>query len=117
MDESTLLVMYDLVDQQLFGPNGHRVARVAGVEATWREDGSLVLTDLVVGPEELIDRVWRKLRPLAHGLLRERFEHRIPLDEVEKIELDIHLRDDPARHGVGQADRWVVDHILRFIPS
>ncbi|MFL5761936.1 MAG: hypothetical protein ACJ789_19730 [Thermomicrobiales bacterium] len=117
MDESTLLVMYDLVDEQLRGPDGRNVARVAGLEATWKEDGSLVLKDLVVGPEELISRVWRRLRPLAHALLRGRFEHRIPLGEVAKIELDIHLREDPARYGVGEADRWVVDHILRFIPG
>src|SRR5689334_8138515 len=108
MDDDALLVMRDLVDEQLRGPDGRRVARVAGIEATWQEDGSLVLTELVVGPQELAGRVWRRLRPLARALLRDRFEHRIPVAEIAKIELDIHLRGDPARYGVGTADRWVI---------
>ena len=117
MDDGTLLVMRDLVDEQLRGPDGRAVARVAGLEATWREDGSLVLTHLVVGPQELMERVWRRFHRVARALLRDRFEHRIPMDEIARIELDIHLRGDPARFGVGQADRWAVDRILRFIPG
>jgi hypothetical protein len=54
---------------------------------------------------------------VAGALLHDRFDHRIPMDEIERIELDIHLRTDPARYGVGTADRWVVDHVLRFIPG
>ena len=117
MDDGDMLVMRDLVDEQLRGPDGRAVARVAGIEATWQEDGSLVLTDLLVGPQELTCRVWRGLHGVAHALLRDRFEHRIPMDEIAKIELDIHLRGDPSRYGVGTADRWVVDRILRFIPG
>jgi hypothetical protein len=37
--------------------------------------------------------------------------------EIDRIELDIHLRGDPARYGVGTADIWVLDHLLRFIPG
>ena len=54
---------------------------------------------------------------MARFLLRDRFEHRIPLEEIADIELDLCLKRDAAAYDVGQADAWVVEHILRFIPG
>lgn len=116
MDDD-LLAMRDLIDERLRGPDGRSVARVAGLEAEWRPDGALVLTAMMVGPEELASRVSRRLRRPAGGLLRGKFEHRVPMDEIAEIGLDIHLRGDPERYGVGTADGWVFDHLLRFIPG
>jgi hypothetical protein len=106
-----------LVDERLRAPDGRSVARVAGLSASWEADGSLMLTDLLVGPQELACRVWRGLHGPARALFRDRFEHRIPITQIDRIELDIHLRSDPGRFGVGTADAWVRDHILRFIPG
>lgn len=112
-----VLVMRDLVDERLRAPDGRSVARVAGLEAEWRADGSLMLTAMTVGPQEELCRIWRGFGRIARWLLRGRWEHRVPMEEIAAIELDIILRADPARYGVGTADAWVLDHILRFIPG
>jgi hypothetical protein len=54
-------------------------------------------------------------QPQLH--LRDRFEHRIPVKEVEDFGPTLHLRGKAAQYPVGQADRWVADHILRWIPG
>ena len=116
MDDA-LLTMRDLADQQIRNADGRIVARVSSLEALWREDGELVLTHLRVGPQELAGRVWRRLFPVARFLLRDRFEHRVPMEEVDKIGLDINLRASADRYGLGRADQWVAEHVLRFIPG
>lgn len=116
MDDE-LLAMRDLIDERLLAPDGRAVARVAGLDAEWRANGELVLTAMAVGPEELASRVSRRLRRPAGALLRGKFEHRIPMTEIAEIGLDIKLRSDPTRYGVGTADGWVFDHLLRFIPG
>src|SRR5215210_5496035 len=117
MGEDELYLMRDIVDVQLKTHDGRDIARVADVEGQWRSDGTLVLSDMIVGPQALVARVWGRLEPLARFLLRDRFEHRIPLEEIAAIELDIYLKRDAAAYDVGQADTWVVNHILRFIPG
>jgi sporulation protein YlmC with PRC-barrel domain len=117
VDTDELLLMRDVVDEQLRTADGRDVGRVADVEAEWRDDGTLVLTNLHVGPEALAGRVSKHLRPVARFLFRDRFEHRIPMGEISEIELDLQLKQDASRYRVGQADAWVLDHILRFIPG
>ena len=117
MSEGDLFLMRDIVDGQLRTRDGRDIARVADVEGWWHPDGSLVLSDMIVGPQALVTRVWGRLEPLARFLLRDRFEHRIPLEEIATIELDICLKRDASAYRVGHADTWVVDHILRFIPG
>ena len=117
MGEEEIYLMRDIVDEQLQTRDGLDVARVADVEGQWHPDGTLVLSDMIVGPQALAARVWGRLEPLARFLLRDRFEHRVPLAEIATIELDVCLKRDASAYDVGGADAWVVEHILRFIPG
>lgn len=113
---AVLLVMRDMMDSQLETRDGIRVGRVADVRAEWRDDGTLVLTHLVTGPQALAGRLSEHLRPLAHFLLRDRFEHAIPLSEVECFGPTIRLRGRADDHALARADRWIASHILRWLP-
>ena len=116
-DQERLLAMGDIMDMQLESSDGRHVGRVADIEAEVREDGALMLTHLVVGPEALNGRVASRLRPLAHILLRGRFEHRIPVAEIEDVGPTVRLRGRAEENGLDRSDRWLVEHILRFIPG
>lgn len=115
------LGMGDIMDQQLESADGRLIGRVADIEMEWREDGSLVFTHLLLGPEALAGRVAEHMRPLAHRLLGGRFERRIPLSEIEDLGTTIRLRGTAAQYreqyGVGRSERWLASHILRFIPG
>ncbi len=107
----------DIIDNQLETHDKRKIGRVADIVAEWREDGSLVLTDLVSGPQALARRVSSHLRPIFAFFLRDRFEHRIPIDDIDDFEPTLHLRKNAADYEVGQSDRWIADHILRWIPG
>ncbi len=107
----------DILDSQLTTSDKRNIGRVADIEAEWCEDGSLVLTNLITGPQALAGRVAIPLRSLFQRLLRGRFEHRIPLEEVEEFGPTLLLRGKAMDYPVGQSDRWIADHILRWIPG
>jgi sporulation protein YlmC with PRC-barrel domain len=111
------LAMRDIADGLLETTDGRHIGRVADIEAEWRPDGSLVVTHLLIGPQALIGRVSSRLRPLARWMLRDRFDHRIPIEEVDELGPTIRLRGPASSYAVGHADTWVSDHILRFIPG
>ncbi len=117
MPNDRVLVMRDIMDGQIVTADERKIARVADVEAEWREDGSLVLTDLVIGPQALAGRVASRLQPVARWLLRDRFEHRIPIQEVTELGPTVRLRGGVDAYSVGLADEWLVEHVLRFIPG
>jgi sporulation protein YlmC with PRC-barrel domain len=116
-DQDRLLVMGDIMDMQLETSDGRHVGRVADIEVELRDDGALALTHLVVGPEALSGRVASRLRPLAHLLLRGRFDHHIPVAEIEEVGPTVRLRGTAAEYGLDRSDRWLAEHILRFIPG
>jgi hypothetical protein len=109
--------MRDIMDSQLETSDKHKIGRVADIMAELRDDGSLELTCLVTGPQALAGRVASHLRPIARFLLRDRFEHCIPLKEVESFGPTLRLRGKQKDYDVGQSDRWIADHILRRIPG
>ncbi len=115
--EEQLLVMRDFMDSQLETSDKRHIGRVADIEAEWRDDGRLVLVNIVTGPEALTGRVASHLRPIARFLLRGRFEHHIPLSDVENVGPTLRLRKKAKDYSVGQSDRWIADHILRWIPG
>jgi hypothetical protein len=117
MSQREVLVMRDIADGQLETADGKRVSRVADVLAEWREDGTLVLTHLLVGPEALAGRVSSRLRRPFHRLLRGRFEHRISIGDVAEIGLNLKLRRRASEYAHARADTWVADHVIRFIPG
>ena len=112
-----LLVMHNIMDNQLETRDKRKIGRVADIEAELSSDGTFVLTKLVTGPQALAVRVSSHLRPLARFLFRDHFEHNIPLAEVTEIGPTLYLRGMPGDYAVGQSDRWIADHILRWIPG
>jgi sporulation protein YlmC with PRC-barrel domain len=80
-----LFTIADILDSQLISKDGKELGRVADVEAQWDDDGKLVLTVLVTGPQALAGRVLRPLRSLLQWWLHDCFERTIPLCEVEEF--------------------------------
>jgi hypothetical protein len=107
----------DIIDSQLETNDTIRIGRVADIEAEWLEDGTLVLTSLVTGPQALAGRVGTPLRLLARYIFRDRFEHHIPLSDVENFGPTLRLRRHATDYRVGQSETWIADHILRWIPG
>lgn len=107
----------DILDNQLETSDNIEIGRVADIEAEWRDDGQLVLINLVTGPQALAGRVSSRLRPIFRLFLRDRFEHRIPIKEVKNFGPTLHLHGNAADYPVGQSDRWIASHILRRIPG
>ena len=107
----------DILDSQLLTSDGRRIGRVADIEAEARRDGSLRLTHLVMGPQALAGRINWYLGKLFHFILRDRFEHRISISEVIKFGPTLTLRGKAQDYQVGQSERWIAGHILRWIPG
>ena len=116
MPRKPLLVARDMLDNLLETEDGRSIGRVADVEARW-EDGRLVLVHLVTGPQALIRRLASHLRRPARFIFRDRFDHRISLEDVTDIGPTIKLRRRAFEYRTGQADRWIARHLLRYIPG
>ncbi|MFN2484039.1 MAG: hypothetical protein ABR509_03770 [Candidatus Limnocylindria bacterium] len=117
MPPDRLLTMRDIADGLLETSDGHHIGRVADVRARYEDDGSLVVTELVLGPQAAAGRISGRLRGLAQRLLHTRFEHAIPIEEVVAFGPTIRLRGKAAEYTAGHADEWFADHIVRFIPG
>jgi len=112
-----LFTIADVLDSQLVSKDGKELGRVADVEAQWDDDRKLVLTVLLAGPQALAGRVLRPLRSLLQRLLHDRFERTIPLCEVEEFGPTLQLRGNAEDYALGQADRWLAKHVLKWIPG
>jgi hypothetical protein len=115
--DDTRLFIRDIIDFQLESADQRALGRVADIEMEWQEDGRLVLVSLLTGPQALAGRVARGLRRLLTFLLRDRFEAHIDLEEVSSFEASIKLRHNAEHYQVGQSERWIARHILRWIPG
>ncbi|HLI08382.1 MAG TPA: hypothetical protein VKV40_17600 [Ktedonobacteraceae bacterium] len=112
-----ILVMRNIMDNQLETCDDIEIGRVADIEAELLPDGRLVLTKLLTGPESLAGRVSSRLRPIVHFFLRHRFEHSIPIDEVDGFHPTLRLRGRARDYTIGASERWIANHILRWIPG
>ena len=117
MPQDRLLSMRDIADGLLETRDGHHIGRVADIRAELAEDGSLVLTHLLLGPQATAGRVSGRLRSLVQRWLGRRFEHRIPIDDVVEYGPTIRLRGRAADYSAGHADRWFAEHVVRWIPG
>lgn len=115
--EDHIFSIRDIIDSQLETSDGVEIGRVADIEVELHEDGRLVLINLVTGPQALAGRVATPLRPLLARILRDRCEHRIPLSDVETFGPTLRLRGKATQYPVGQSERWIAAHILRWIPG
>jgi hypothetical protein len=111
------LVMRDIMDGELVTSDGRHIGRVDDIAAEWREDGRLRLVELLTGPQALAGRVASRLRPISARLLRNRFEHAIPIDEALEFGPDVKLRQPASAYDTGRSDEWIASRILRFIPG
>ncbi len=111
------LLVRDVFDAQLESSDRRRLGRVADLEAIWDEDGRLRVVAIVVGPQALLGRLSYRLRSLAYRLLNERFQHRIPITEVDEIGPTVRLRRPAADYDVAAGDAWVAEHIIGRIPG
>ena len=107
----------DIIDSQLVTHDKRRIGRVSDIEVVWHEDGTLVLSSLVIGPQALAGRIASPLRSIVRFVLRDRFDHRIPLEDVEDFGPTLRLRGTANDYPVGQSDTWIANHILRWIPG
>ncbi len=107
----------DILDSQLETSDHIEIGRVADIETAVQSDGTLILTHIVTGPQALAGRVSLRLQALFRLVLRDRFEHRIPISEIEKFGPTLYLRQKAEHYTVGQSERWIADHILRWIPG
>jgi hypothetical protein len=109
--------MADLVDGELQSADGRSLGRVDDVSAELRDDGSLVLIEIMAGPEALAGHVSRRARRLLARVLRGRLDTRIPLSEVRELGPTIRLRREAAAYRTGRSDRWIAERVLRWIPG
>jgi hypothetical protein len=108
--------MRDLMDSLLMTRDGVRIGRVADIEAVWDAHG-LRLTYLLCGPQALAGRLHPQLRRLARWLLRDRFERRIPVEEIVAIGPTVRLRGAASDYKVGTSERWLAERVIRHIPG
>jgi hypothetical protein len=111
------LFLRDIIDAQLESADHRALGRVADIEVEVRENGCLALTALLTGPQAGAGRVAGGLRRVCAWVLRDRFESRIPLEEVHAFGPTIILRKQAREYQVGQSERWIVRHLLRWIPG
>jgi hypothetical protein len=112
-----LFSIADILDAQLETCDEKRIGRVADVQAYIREDGTIVLTHLVTGPQALAGRIAPRLRSLLQHLFHDRFDHCIPLDEVETFGPTLRLRGKASDYATGSSERWIARYILHWIPG
>lgn len=116
-DEKYLSAGGDFLDSQLETADHIEIGRVAGMEAAWDENGRLALVALLTGPQTLAGRVARPLRTLFRWIFHDHFDHAIPMSELAKVELVLHLRGNAVNYPTGSIERWLTDYILRWIPG
>jgi sporulation protein YlmC with PRC-barrel domain len=107
----------DILDSQLLTSDGKRIGRVADIAAEEYPGGTLRLTHLLLGPQALAGRINSHVRALFHFFLRDRFEHSIPISEVTRFGPTLILHGKAEDYPVGQSERWIAKHILRWIPG
>lgn len=107
----------DIIDSQLETADHVHIGRVADIELEVGEDGTLILKNLLTGPQTLAGRISPRLRSSVRFLLRDRFEARIPLSEVVSFGPTLQLRKTAREYQVGQSEHWIARYILRWIPG
>ncbi len=107
----------DILDSQLETSDHIEIGRVADIAVELQKDGSLLLTHVITGPQALAGRVSLRLKALFRLVLRDRFEHSIPMSEIREFGPTLHLHRKAENYAVGQSERWIARHILRWIPG
>ena len=115
--EHSALIMGDLMDTQLVTKDQRKIGRITDIEVQWHENGRLTLVAIITGPQAMAARIARPLRPIVSWLLRDHFEQRIPISEIENVGPNVHLRKRETDYPLSHSERWIGEHILRWIPG
>ncbi|HZS75942.1 MAG TPA: hypothetical protein VFA41_04960 [Ktedonobacteraceae bacterium] len=115
--DDNMLSIRDILDSQLETKDKRRIGRVADIEAELREDGTLVLKGVISGPQALAGRLSTPLRIFFQRLFHDRFDHCIPMQDIENFGPTLKLHHRAAVYPVGQSDRWIARYLLRWLPG
>ena len=107
----------DILDSQLETSDHVEIGRVADIAVELQDDGTLIITHVITGPQALAGRVSLRLKALFRFVLHDHFEHRIPMSEIKEFGPTLYLRGKADQYTVGQSERWLADHILRWLPG
>ena len=119
----TLDVLLSLFDRQVLDGDGTPVGKVDDVELARRDDGRLVLSALLLGPDALTPRydeplgrwahaVWARLRsPEAQVVGRVELRHLVRLDSA------VHVAVTAAQVGNDGLERWALRHVVAKLPG
>lgn len=115
--DDNMLSIRDILDSQLETKDKRRIGRVADIEAELHQDGTLVLKGVISGPQALAGRIGAPLRTFFQRLFHDRFDHCIPMQDIENFGPTLKLRKRAADYPIGQSDHWIAKYLLRWIPG
>ena len=118
-----MYLVHDILDKQVVDRRQARIGKVDGIVLTTRNDGRLKIAFIEIGTSTLVRRLSRRL----HGwmlALSKRMQgsdgwhpYRIPWPKITDVGIDIEADIDDSETPFGQAQDWLRQHILNYIPG
>jgi sporulation protein YlmC with PRC-barrel domain len=115
--------LYELMDQGIVDPNGERCGRVDDLEIEEGFDRAPRVTAILSGGGAKSRHMWRQVNRLSvwlHHVLGWKGEvapARIPWEEVEKLDQDVHIRVSAGAAGLDRLNRSAAERIVKHIPG
>lgn len=116
-------ILYELMDKDILDPNGERGGRVDDLEIEELFDRAPRVTAILSGGGAKSRHMWRPIHRLsiwlhhALGWKGEVKPARIPWDEVEKLDQDVHIRMSVGAAGLDRLNRSASERIVKHIPG
>ncbi len=105
------------MDMQIETADGIDIGRVDDIEAAVGDNGIARVTALLGGPQALAGRLSSRLRPFVRRILHDRWDSRIPIEEIAELGLTIRLRGTAEEYRLGASDRWLAEHVIARVPG
>ena len=100
-------LMRDVLDQQIIDNQGEKAGKVDGIAMEIRENAPPRIAALEVGTKVLARRLRRR---------GERKSFQIPWSKVRVVSIYVHADIDIEKTPAFRAEKWIRDHIIRYIP-
>ena len=121
MTRTHLDVGLDLLDRHVVDRDGRDVGKVDDLELTERDDGTMEITALLLGPQALGRRVGgvlgRTMEGIGARLRRDDEPARIGLELVAELDVVITLTHPISQLPVGRSEAWFRTHVVEPIPG
>ncbi len=119
MDDDFFDVRLRLLDHQVVDPDERMICKVDDVEFSPDDDGSPVVTALLVGPRALGDRLPGRLGRWLTALARFRVDapRRIPFERVTELGSAVVVDRSREDLGVAPLEDWLRAHVIDRIPG